>query len=123
MTSDEFTSWIEWLEIRWPGSRAYNKADAVYADFVPYSEQAMADVCRSLYFAKRRLPPSFSEIIGELKEMHKPGPVDLAECRHPRWGVLPDREATKPGHRVKVCVVCHYEMEVPRSLALTLTET
>lgn len=140
MTPSEFAGVLEYLEDRWPGTKNYRNAPAVYNDFASLPGGAVTEAAQDLFRSGQRYAPTLAELCDQARQRasrYRDDDPTTVACdrrhRHGALGILPDRLtavtpegrdslSAPPEHRIAVCVDCHAELIRPATQLATETE-
>ena len=121
MTHLEFIHLAEWVSVRYPSSKAWatdRTLDAVASDFYDSDSLAVKRAAERWFRAGHDRAPSFAHLLADSAGTEPATRPDPQDCRHPRWGVIPEPiGGTPPDKRIRICVMCLIEEVVPADLA------
>lgn len=117
MTKPEFHALVTWLRDRWPTTRHWDHAAAVFYDFSTLDPTTVRQVAESHYASESKFGPTFAELRGAtLQRTRAIGHTSdqATPCARHTWGIV-DESTTPDGTttRLGVCAVCHLEQTFP----------
>lgn len=123
MTGSDFNKLISWLEDRWPGTRAYRKAEDLFVDFMYADQRDAFDAAHHFYHEGRKTAPTASELIAQTRKLAKARGREKPqiECENHVWAILAEDPETH--EREAMCSVCKEERTFPAGTLNTLAET
>lgn len=104
MSPTEYGEMVVWIEDRWPASKAWVRAEALYPDFQHYEFTTAKVAVQKLFNEGRQGAPSPSLVLGKIRELVPKTAFDQAPHEH-LWGNIPPSRlyTAQKGPGVKIC--------------------